>query len=80
MGAFSIKVVVAAMKVSETAREKGRKEGRWGPGPEKHRHLTEQTKGETEKNRKRQVREIVGQPREKGVLKQKEEVMSREKC
>lgn len=69
MGArFSIKVVAVATEVREIAREKGRRKGGQERGPKKHKHLREQTKGENQKNRKRHVREMLGQPREKGVL------------
>lgn len=69
MGAcFSIKVATAATDSGEIAREKGKRKGGQEQGPKQHQHLREQTKEENQKNRKRHVREMVGQPREKGVL------------
>lgn len=69
MGArSSIKVGAVATEVDEIAREKGRRKGGQEQGPKKHQHLREQTKDENQKHRKRHVREMVGQPREKGVL------------
>jgi len=57
---FRIKVVVAATKLGETSREKGKREEGQEQGSRRHQHLRGQTKKRTRKHRKRHVRGMAG--------------------
>ena len=77
MEPFRIKVVVAATKLGETSREKGKREEGQEQGFRRHQHLRGQTKKRTRKRRKRHVRGMAGNQPSGESWKQRAEAISR---